>query len=251
MADADALFDRTVARLIEQDIAAARDLFRQAGEAGRHDAAVIHCNLVAQGENWGQDLALLRQLAQSDRRCRTELSVVRSMKLTALGDPLTMPPRDVIGESPHLTVFPQLFSRDECQYPIRAAQPMLEPSAVLDNGPGNTSRPSAHVGQCRLNPTGGEPIGPRAQPPRRRRRRHDRRAGRAPPGPALPAGQEYKPHFDATSPASQISASSPCWSGSTTIMPAARPCSSKQGGSSRDERATANGTRRARMPAFR
>ena len=61
--DADALFALAAQRLRANRIAEARALFGQAGEAGSHEAAVIHCNLVAAGEDWGRGLALLRELA--------------------------------------------------------------------------------------------------------------------------------------------------------------------------------------------
>ena len=198
MADADALFDKAVARLFEQDIAAARDLFRQAGEAGRHDAEVIHCNLVAQSEDWRQGLALLRRLAQTDRRCRTELALVESMDLSALGDPVSVPPGQVIGESPHLTTFPQLFTRAECDYLNRAAEPMLEPSVVVDNRTGKQVRdpvrtsdsigftqplenPAVHALNRRLAVASGTSV-EQGEPLQVLRYR---------------PGQEYKPHFDA------------------------------------------------------
>lgn len=198
MADGDTLFDKAVARLLEQDITAARDLFRQSGEAGRHDAAVIHCNLVAQSEDWSRGLALLRRLAQTDRRCRTELAVVDAMDLTALGDPMSVPKGEVISESPHLTYFPQLFSRDECQYLVRAAQPMLEPSVVVDNRTGKQVRdpvrtsdsigftqplenPAVHALNRRLAVASGTAV-EQGEPLQVLRYR---------------PGQEYKPHFDA------------------------------------------------------
>jgi len=198
MADAAALFDKAVARLFEQDIAAARDLFRRAGEAGRHDAAVIHCNLVAQSEDWNRGLALLRRLAQTDRRCRTELAVVESMDLTALGDPVSVSKGEKIGESPNLTFFPQLFGRDECQYLIRAAEPMLEPSVVVDNRTGKQIRdpvrtsdsigftqplenPAVHALNRRIAAASGTNV-EQGEPLQVLRYR---------------PGQEYKPHFDA------------------------------------------------------
>lgn len=58
---ADALFEEAATALRANRIADARDLFGQAGVAGRHDAAVIHCNLTASGGDWAGGLRLLAE----------------------------------------------------------------------------------------------------------------------------------------------------------------------------------------------
>jgi prolyl 4-hydroxylase len=128
--DADALFEQGAARLKANQIAEARELFRRAGEAGRHDAAVIHCNLVANGGDWRQGMTLLAGLARSDPRCRRQLEIVRAMDLSArlVGE--------VVSQAPHLTFFRGLFSAEECRYLIEAAGPMLAPSVVVDPATG-------------------------------------------------------------------------------------------------------------------
>lgn len=128
--DADALFAEAAERLRANRIAEARALFQQAGEAGSHAAAVIHCNLVASGENWGRGLALLRQLAVRDRRCRRQAEIIQAMDLSAtlVGE--------VVSTAPHLTLFRALFTADECRYLAQAAAPMLAPSVVVDQATG-------------------------------------------------------------------------------------------------------------------
>src|SRR4051812_38139182 len=94
--DADALFEAAAERLrgerVPRDLAAARDLFRRAGEAGRRDAAVIHANLLAAGvggsRDWPGALALLAGLAVQDRRCAGQLALIRRMRLDGEGDPV-------------------------------------------------------------------------------------------------------------------------------------------------------------------
>jgi prolyl 4-hydroxylase len=198
MPDADALFGRAATALFAQDLSAARELFRQAGDAGRHDAAVIHCNLLAQGEDWQNGLALLRGLAARDRRCRRELELVEAMDLTPAGDPVSVPAGEVIAESPQLTFFSGLFTLAESRYLIAAAVPMLEPSVVVDRRAGRQvpdpvrtsdsigftqplENPAVHALNRRIAAasfTGvdqGEPLQVLRYRP----------------------GQEYKPHFDA------------------------------------------------------
>jgi prolyl 4-hydroxylase len=124
--DADALFEEAAAMLRSHQIEKARDLFRRAGEAGRHDAAVIHCNLVANGGDWRRGLALLAGLAQADRRCRRQFELIRAMDLSAtlVGE--------VVGTAPHVTFFRCFFTADECRYLAEASAPMLAPSVVVD-----------------------------------------------------------------------------------------------------------------------
>jgi prolyl 4-hydroxylase len=197
MADAGALFERAAAALFAHDLAAARELFGQAGAAGRHDAAVIHCNLTA-ASDWQRGLELLRKLAPTDRRCRRELEIVEAMDLDPQGDPALVPKGEVIETSPRLTWFDRLLTAAECRYLIEAATPMLEPSVVVDRATGRQVRdpvrssdgigftwplenPAVHALNRRLaaaSDTGveqGEPLQVLRYRP----------------------GQQYRPHFDA------------------------------------------------------
>jgi prolyl 4-hydroxylase len=132
--DADALFAEAAERLRANCVAEARFLFGQAAAAGNRRAAVIHCNLVASGEDWGRGLALLQRLASRDLRCRRQAGIIRAMDLSAtlVGE--------VVSEAPQLTMFRGLFTPDECRYLVEAAAPMLEPSVVVDPASG-TQRP--------------------------------------------------------------------------------------------------------------
>lgn len=198
MADADALFDEAARRLFAHDLGGARALFGEAGKAGRHDAAVIHCNLTASGGEWRRGISLLRQLAARDRRCAGELALIAAMRLTATGDPLDAPAGKVIGESPHLTLFERLFTPAECAYLVGAAVPMLEPSVVVDNRTGRQLRdpvrssdgvgftwplenPAVHALNRRIAAASGTGVD-QGEPLQVLRYR---------------PGQEYKPHFDA------------------------------------------------------
>jgi prolyl 4-hydroxylase len=127
---ADALFEEAATALRANRIADARELFAQAGAAGRHDAAVIHCNLTASGGDWAGGIRLLAELAGTDPRCRREFELIRAMDLgaTLRGE--------VLSEAPHLTLFPGLFTAAECRYLIEAGSPMLAPSVVVDPATG-------------------------------------------------------------------------------------------------------------------
>ncbi|HWT12599.1 MAG TPA: 2OG-Fe(II) oxygenase [Allosphingosinicella sp.] len=198
MREADRLFDQAAARLFGHDLRGARELFGRAGAAGRLDAAVIHCNLVASGEDWQRGLALLRGLARVNRRSRRELDVIEAMALTPTGDPVSVPAGEQLGERPHLTLFRGLFSEAECRYLIGAAEPMLEPSVVVDRRTGRQVRdpvrtsdgvgftwplenPAVHSLNRRIAAASGTTV-EQGEPLQVLRYR---------------PGEEYKPHFDA------------------------------------------------------
>ena len=190
--DADALFAEAAACLRANRVEEARALFARAGAAGNHQAAVIHCNLVASGVDWGEGLKLLRRLAGRDRRCRRQLDIVEAM---APGPP---PTGEVMSEAPHVVLFRGLFSREECGYLAEAATPMLEPSVVVDpatgrqrpdpvrisDGVGFTlplENPAVHALNGRLAAASGTKVA-QGEPLQVLRYR---------------PGGEYKPHFDA------------------------------------------------------
>ena len=127
---ADALFNEAEAALRANRVVEARNLFGRAGEAGRHDAAVIHCNLTASSGDWAGGIRLLAELARSDGRCRRQFELIRSMDLAAALH------GEVVSEAPHLTLFRGLFSAEECRYLIEAATPMLAPAVVVDSATG-------------------------------------------------------------------------------------------------------------------
>jgi prolyl 4-hydroxylase len=144
MNEADRLFDEAVRALAgdgrARDLADARDPFRRSGGAGRHGAAVIHANFVASGigapPDWAGGVALLRELAEGDARCRAQLERIDAMTLDSSGNPLAAPAGETVCEAPHIRRFTAFFTPDECDYLAAAARPMLEPSVVVDAATG-------------------------------------------------------------------------------------------------------------------
>jgi prolyl 4-hydroxylase len=128
--DADALFEQAVASLRVNRVDDAREQFGRAAKAGRRDAAIVHCNLVASSGDWGRGLQLLAALARHDGACRRQLALIGKMNLSA-----TLR-GGVVSERPRLTFFPGFFSAEECAYLIQAARPMLAPSVVIDAATG-------------------------------------------------------------------------------------------------------------------
>ena len=146
--EADALFEEAAERLrgesMARDLAAARELFRQAGEKGRLDASVIHANLLAAGvggsRDWAGALGHLARMAREDRRCASQLALIEGMDLTDDGDPLAVPAPERVSDSPDILLFRGLFTPAECAWLASAARPMLQPSVVVDAATGRQTR---------------------------------------------------------------------------------------------------------------
>jgi prolyl 4-hydroxylase len=202
--DAQALFAlanwRLSGQVIRRDLAAARDLFRRAAEAGHEEAARIHIAFVGNGtggpDDWQSALRLLRNHAYPG--AATQLALIERMRLTPSGDPRELPAEQKLSDRPSVSAFPALFSRAECDFLIGEAQPWLQPSVVIDPQTGDQLRnpvrtsdgmsfgfvqegPAIHALNRRIAAaTGteakqGEPLQVLRYRP----------------------GQEYKPHFDA------------------------------------------------------
>src|SRR5690242_9972396 len=91
--DPEALFSlanwRLAGKVVRRDLAAARDLYRRAAEAGHREAARIHIAFVGNGTggpaDWPAALALLER--QSSPEAAAELALIERMRLTPVGDP--------------------------------------------------------------------------------------------------------------------------------------------------------------------
>lgn len=202
---ADLLFEQAVAALRgdgrPSDPAAARDLFRAAGEAGRIDAAAIYVNFLASGvggpRDWPAALTLLRGLARWEPRCGRELALIERMAIDDAGDPLAVPAADMLSERPWVARVPGLFDATECAYLSKAAEPMLEP-AVVEARAGRHSR---HPGRT------GDGVGftwPLENPAIHALNRRIAAASGTDVANGEPLqvlryrpGEEYRPHFDA------------------------------------------------------
>jgi prolyl 4-hydroxylase len=116
----------------------ARDYFRRASDAGHGIATRAYTNLLASGlaggqADWPAAMQRLRHEAQTDSRRALMLSLIERMNLTETGDPRQVPQGRPVLDSPEVTGFPRLFSRDECDFLILVAEPSYEESLVLDD----------------------------------------------------------------------------------------------------------------------
>jgi prolyl 4-hydroxylase len=138
--DAEALFTSAVWLLsghhVARDLVRSRLQFGQAAQLGHEAAARIHIAFVANGTggvvDWQKACSLLHDLARSDPASRRQFAIIQQMALNRDGDPIDLPTSTVLKEGPYVAMIAGLFSPAECAYLIEAAEPLLEPSVVID-----------------------------------------------------------------------------------------------------------------------
>jgi prolyl 4-hydroxylase len=203
-ADPDALFAlanwRLSGQIVRRDLAAARELFRGAAEAGHGLAAAIHAAFVGNGTgapaDWQGALRLLR--TYDFPGAAAQLALIDRMRLAPSGDPLERPAGKSLSDRPHVSMFPALFSPAECDFLFAEAQLWLEPSVVIDPGTGRQHRNPVRTSDGMSFTLFRE--GPAVHALNRRIAAAT--GTEAAQGESLQVlryrpGQEYKPHFDA------------------------------------------------------
>ena len=188
--------------IIPRNLASSRNCFRLAGEAGNHRGRRIYVSLVANGTggpaDWRAALAMLADFSNTDEDAARQLALMSKMALDEHGQPRNIGPAERLSASPDVLLFKQLLTRDECQYLVDQATPLLAPSVVIhpttrqaiphpvrtsDNAgfPWVAETPFIHAINRRLAAASGTEVvaGEPLQVLRYR------------------PGQEYKPHFDA------------------------------------------------------
>jgi prolyl 4-hydroxylase len=187
---------------VEANLAAARSLYKRAGQKGLVEGKRRYIALLAAGvggkRDWKKSLALLRDLGRSDPAARRQLALINAMKLNVSGDPTQPPQGRTLSEKPHLVYFQRAFTAEECDYLIEAAGPLFETATTVDERTGKlilnpvrtsdtavfpwvAENPAVHAlnrrvaAMSRTDPMQGEPL-------------QVLRYG---------TGQEYKPHIDA------------------------------------------------------
>lgn len=130
---------RITGNIIPRDLATARRLLSQAAEAGDMAAGRLHAYFLAGGtggpEDWAGAMAALRALAPRDPGVAGQIRVLEATNLTLLDSPPLPPIRQLSGE-PYVAVAEGLLEPELCRYLTRIAEPMLQPSVVVDPATG-------------------------------------------------------------------------------------------------------------------
>jgi prolyl 4-hydroxylase len=186
--------------MVPQDPVAARELFRRAAQAGHASAGIFYTNLLASGicgeRDWPSAMERLASETAISARRRQVAALIAAMDLSASGDPVAVPPAELLSAEPEVMLYRQLFSADECDYLLEVARPLFQPSTV-NTGSGGVVRdpirtsdgatidwmiedPAVHALNRRLAAVSGTDAG----------------QGEALQILRYRAGQEYRPHYD-------------------------------------------------------
>ncbi len=118
---------------LPRDLSAARSLFEA---AGTEQAERVLINFEAAGiggpRRWRDALDRLGRLAATDAHARKQSALIAAMGLNEDGTPATVPSPEPASMTPDVRLFPALLSAAECDYLIRAALPLMQPSLVVD-----------------------------------------------------------------------------------------------------------------------
>ncbi len=121
--------------MVAQDPVAARELYARASMFGHAGSAAIVTNLMANGvagpRDWQGALTRLRREAKDDQRKRS-LALIEKMALDDQGDPVKLPPAELLSERPDVRRIERLFTAAECEYLRQLAEPDYMPSVVND-----------------------------------------------------------------------------------------------------------------------
>lgn len=123
-------------RHVPRDLPGARDMFRRAAEVGHGDAGAVHTAFLANGTggaaDWTAALGWLDRRSPADPAARRQRALIDAMALTPDGGPAQRPQPVPLTRQPHIVAVPGLFSAAECAYLIETAEPLFEPSLVVD-----------------------------------------------------------------------------------------------------------------------
>ncbi|RST30844.1 peptidyl prolyl 4-hydroxylase subunit alpha [Sphingomonas ginkgonis] len=127
-------------QLVRRDLPGARAMFARAASLGDAPAEAILRAFVAQGiggsRDWAAALQMLRDAAATDESARKEFALLGQMSLDSSGDPRAPSTAEIVSEAPLVRRFPKLLTDAECDYLIAAAEPLLQPSVIVDPATG-------------------------------------------------------------------------------------------------------------------
>lgn len=127
-------------QIVPRDLARSRECFRRAGEAGHQRARSIYVALLANGtggpSDWQGALTMLTGLAATDKDAAEELAVLGRMAIDGAGEPAALASPEQLSDAPEVSLFRQLFTKEECSYLIARSVPRFRPSVIVDPASG-------------------------------------------------------------------------------------------------------------------
>jgi prolyl 4-hydroxylase len=187
--------------IVRRDLALSRNLFGKAGQLGSASAAATYRAFLANGTGgateWNEALRLLDEAGASDPAAAHERDLISAMQLNEDGAPLGPLVPEQLSTAPEASIFRSLFTEAECDFLISAAQPMLQPSKVVDPATGALVANPVRTSDAAPFPLSAE--GPAIHALCRRlalASGTDVKQGEPLQVLRYAPGQEYRPHFD-------------------------------------------------------
>jgi prolyl 4-hydroxylase len=192
---------RIAGNVVRRDLAEARRLLGLAGAQGDCDSALLHAYFLAAGiggpDNWPEAHLALKALRR-DPRAAAQLRRLAAMELDGNG----FPPRPIatrrLSERPDVVAAERFMSKAECAYLVAAAEPMLQPSVIVDPATGRMVAHPVRTSDAAMFGVHGEDLVVNAVN-RRIAALSGTRLAQGEPLQVLRyrPGGEYKPHMDA------------------------------------------------------
>jgi len=127
-------------RHVRRDLRRSRENFKRAADLGDRTAENVFISFLALGvggePSWSEALRRLAEFAGRNSLAAKQLQLIQRMDVDETGDPAALPPRTQLSDRPEASSFEGFFTRAECEYLISRAQPLLQPSVVVDPSTG-------------------------------------------------------------------------------------------------------------------
>jgi prolyl 4-hydroxylase len=192
---------RIAGNVVRRDLGEARRLLGLAGAQGDSDSALLHAYFLAAGtggaDNWREACSALKALRR-DPRAAAQLRLLADMDLDDDGYPASRIATNRLSAQPEVLAAERFMSRAECAYLIAAAEPMLQPSVVVDPTTGRIVAHPVRTSDAAMFGVHSEDLAVNALN-RRIAALSGTRLEQGEPLQVLRyrAGGEYKPHMDA------------------------------------------------------
>ena len=121
---------------LRRSLAQSRAYFERAATLGDPTSARIWRGFVAGGvgapADWPRAMELLLDAAPGDSEADRQLRLIERMSLGPDGSPVQDFASELLCDAPEVRVFRNLFSREECDYLVDIARPLMQRSVVID-----------------------------------------------------------------------------------------------------------------------
>jgi prolyl 4-hydroxylase len=144
--DAEAVFMlagwRISGQVIARDTTAARELMGAAAQAGHPTGSHYYAHFLANGTggpaDWKKARAVVDKIAATQPAAAEQLAMLERMAVDENGEPTRVAEPQMVSRVPLVYSASAFLTDDECDYLVRAAEPRLQPSVVIERATGRS-----------------------------------------------------------------------------------------------------------------